>query len=112
MIQRWFEIVTKNGKPVDEPDLPDRNIGKRWDPTWKKHGFKREIVLFELIKSEAKGNGHLLTFACPGPFFIVFPRPGGKLGLDVDKVLDKAKDPDGAVKLVPDIGPGQRARMN
>jgi hypothetical protein len=101
---RWFEIVTKDGQPIHPDDCPDRDKGKLWDPKWRKHGLRKTIVLFELIKSEPKDYGYLLTFACPGPYFIKFPWPNGKLGLDVDRCLDAAKEPTGAVKLVPDGG--------
>jgi hypothetical protein len=93
---RFFEVVVKNNKVIAEDDLPDRNIGKRWDPKWKKLGYRKMIVLFELTDNS---NG-ILTYSCPGPFHIKIPVPKtGKLRKKVFDILDAAQYPDGAVKL-------------
>ena len=93
-------MVTKNGRCVAEDDLPDRKTGKRWDPKWKKLGYKKEIVQFEMTSN---ANG-ILTFSCPGPFHIKFPMPkGGVLRRTVEQILDAATDPTAAIKLVPDM---------
>jgi hypothetical protein len=101
-VQRFFEVVTKDGACVDPSELPDRDKGLLWHDSWKKLGFKKESVLFELISSRKVKGGVELKWACPGPFFIAFVRPSGRLGMVLDKVLDAAESGHGAVKLVRD----------
>jgi hypothetical protein len=97
---RWFELVTKDGRAIAEDDLPERDIGKRWDPKWKKLGYKKEIVKMELTSNS---NG-ILVFSCPGPFHVKIAMPKtGLLRKTVEDILDAAAEPTAAIKLVPDM---------